>query len=69
MLDDTNSTEPVNMDQHVAGFVAEAHRMATHIDGNDIMFTMGGGQVLEAWCAPKSLVRNMSIAWLQNLSR
>ncbi len=69
MLDDTNSTEPVNMDQHVAGFVAEAQRMAMHIDGNDIMFTMGGGQVLEAWCAPKSLVRNMSIAWLQNSSR
>ena len=42
IMDDENSTEPSNVAQRVDDFVAAAERMAAHIDGNDIMFTMGG---------------------------
>lgn len=41
-MDDVNSTEPINVAQRVEEFVAAAQRMAEHIDGSDIMFTMGG---------------------------
>jgi hypothetical protein len=42
LMDDENATEPNNVAQRVDDFVAAAKRMAAHIDGNDIMFTMGG---------------------------
>lgn len=44
MVDDANSTEPNNVAQRVEQFVMAAQRMAGHIEGNDIMFTMGGAQ-------------------------
>ena len=42
IMDDENATEPSNVAQRVDDFVAAAERMAAHIDGNDVMFTMGG---------------------------
>lgn len=41
-MDDANSTEPNNVEQRVEQFVTVAQNMAAHIEGNDIMFTMGG---------------------------
>jgi hypothetical protein len=42
IVDDANSTEPNNVAQRVEQFVTAAQNMAAHIEGNDIMFTMGG---------------------------
>jgi hypothetical protein len=42
IVDDANSTEPNNVAQRVEQFVTAALKMAAHIEGNDIMFTMGG---------------------------
>jgi hypothetical protein len=42
IVDDASSTEPNNVAQRVQQFVAAAQKMAEHIEGNDIMSTMGG---------------------------
>ena len=51
IMDDANSTEPLNVAARVNDFVTQAQRLAGNIAGNDIMFTMGGGK-------PEDVARN-----------
>ena len=42
VLDDANSTEPMNVEERVNDFVATVLPLAEQISGNDVMLTMGG---------------------------